>query len=151
MCLLYSTLLSVQSLSRVWLFATPWTAADQASLSIINSRSLLKLMSIESVMPSNHRILCLERVACVCMCMWGMWMHVYVHACFILTWCSTGRPGLVCNFSHWDWGSFNLVFTFFSIGSFHVMVQEECRPHMYTWGDQNREGQLSVYPFLLRQ
>ena len=58
MCLLYSTLLSVQSLSRVWLFATPWTAADQASLSIINSRSLLKLMSIESVMPSNHRILC---------------------------------------------------------------------------------------------
>ena len=48
----------VQSLSRVWLFATPWTAARQASLSIINSRSLLKLMSIESVMPSNHLILC---------------------------------------------------------------------------------------------
>ena len=49
---------SVQSLSRVGLFATPWTAARQASLSIINSRSLLKLMSIESVMPSNHLILC---------------------------------------------------------------------------------------------
>ena len=49
---------SVQSLSRVWLFATPWTAAHQASLSITNSRSLLKLMSIESVMPSNHLILC---------------------------------------------------------------------------------------------
>ena len=48
----------VQSLSRVWLFATPWTAAHQASLSITNSRSLLKLMSIESVMPSNHLILC---------------------------------------------------------------------------------------------
>jgi len=49
---------SVQSLSCVRLFATPWTAARQASLSITNSRSLLKLMSIESVMPSNHLILC---------------------------------------------------------------------------------------------
>ena len=49
---------SVQSLSRVWLFVTPWTAAHQASLSITNSRSLLKLMSIELVMPSNHLILC---------------------------------------------------------------------------------------------
>ena len=52
------TSLSVQSLSRVRLFAAPWTAARQASLSITNSRSLLKLMSIESVMPSNHLILC---------------------------------------------------------------------------------------------
>ena len=49
---------SVQSLSRVLLFATPWTAAHQASLSITNSQSLLKPMSIESVMPSNHLILC---------------------------------------------------------------------------------------------
>ena len=49
---------SVQSLSHVWLFATLWTAVRQASLSITNSRSLLKLMSIESVMPSNHLILC---------------------------------------------------------------------------------------------
>ena len=49
---------SVQSLSRVWLFATPWTAAHQASLSITHSRSLLKLMSIKSVIPSNHLILC---------------------------------------------------------------------------------------------
>ena len=49
---------SVQSLSHVWLFATTQTAACQASLSITNSRSLLKLMSIESVMPSNHSILC---------------------------------------------------------------------------------------------
>ena len=49
---------SAQSLSRVWLFATPWIAARQASLSLMNSRSLLKLMSIESVMPSNHLILC---------------------------------------------------------------------------------------------
>ena len=50
---------SVQSLSRVQLFATWWTAARQASLSITNSQSLPKAMSIESVMPSNHLILCL--------------------------------------------------------------------------------------------
>ena len=49
---------SVQSLSRVWLFVTPQTAARQASLSITVSQSLLKLMSMESVMPSNHLILC---------------------------------------------------------------------------------------------
>ena len=49
---------SVQSLRRVRLFATPWNAACQASLSITNSGSLLKLMSIELVMPSNHLILC---------------------------------------------------------------------------------------------
>ena len=49
---------SVQLLSRVWLFLTRWTTAWQASLSITNSQSLLKLMSIEFVMPSNHLILC---------------------------------------------------------------------------------------------
>ena len=49
---------SVQSLSRVQLFATPWTAARQASLSITNSWNLLKFMSIDLVMPSNHLILC---------------------------------------------------------------------------------------------
>ena len=49
---------SVQFLSHVRLFATPWTAARQASLSITNSQRLLKLMSIESVVPSNHLILC---------------------------------------------------------------------------------------------
>ena len=48
----------IWSLSHVRLFATPWTAARQASLSITNSWSLLKLKSIESVMPSNHLILC---------------------------------------------------------------------------------------------
>ena len=52
------SLQSVQLLSHVQLFATPWTAARQASLSITNSWSLLKLMSIELVMPSNHLILC---------------------------------------------------------------------------------------------
>ena len=59
----YSNLLAtqfslVQLLSHVLLFVTPWTAAHQASLSITNPQSLLKLMSIESVMPSNHLILC---------------------------------------------------------------------------------------------
>ena len=49
---------SVQSLSHVRLFVTPWTTAHQASLAITNSQSLLKLMSIESMMPSNHLILC---------------------------------------------------------------------------------------------
>ena len=49
---------SVQSLSHVRPFTTPWTAAHQASLSIANSQSLLKLMSTEPVMPSNHLILC---------------------------------------------------------------------------------------------
>ena len=55
---LWKTFSSVQSLSRVELFATPWIAARQASLSITNSRSWLKLMSIELVMPSSHLILC---------------------------------------------------------------------------------------------
>ena len=56
---------SVQSLSRVWLFVTPWTAAHQASLSITNFRSLLKLMSTVSVMPSNHLILCRPLLPCL--------------------------------------------------------------------------------------
>ena len=55
---------SLQTLSCVWLFATPWTAAHQASLSITNSRSLLKLMSIELLMPSNHQILCRPFSSC---------------------------------------------------------------------------------------
>ena len=54
----YGPFSSIQSLSRVRLFATPWIAARQASLSITNSQSLLKLMSTESVMLSNHFILC---------------------------------------------------------------------------------------------
>ena len=55
---------SVQSLTRVRLFATPWTAARQASLSITDSRSLLKLMRIKLVMPSNHLILCHPLSSC---------------------------------------------------------------------------------------
>ena len=54
----YSAVPSVHLLSRVRLFVTPWTAAHQVSLSINNPWSLLKLMSMESVMPSNHLILC---------------------------------------------------------------------------------------------
>ena len=57
-CWKFTKLPSVQSLSCVWFFATPWIAALQASLSITNSQSLLTLMSIESVMPSSHLILC---------------------------------------------------------------------------------------------
>ena len=57
-CAPYTHFTSVQSLSHVRLLATPWIAAHQASLSITNFWSLLKLMSIESVMPSNHLILC---------------------------------------------------------------------------------------------
>ena len=55
---------TVQSLSRVQLFVTPWTAEQKASLSITNSWSLLKLISIESVMPSNHLILCCPPLLC---------------------------------------------------------------------------------------
>ena len=58
LCPFYPISQSVQSLSRVQLCATPWTAAHQASLSITNSRSLPKLVSIELVMPSSHLILC---------------------------------------------------------------------------------------------
>ena len=57
-CSLSCTVVVVQSLSCIWLFATPWTAARQASLSFTISWSLLKLMSIESMKPSNHLILC---------------------------------------------------------------------------------------------
>ena len=57
-CLLFFLFSSVQSLSSVQLFATPWTAARQASLSITKSRSFLKFKSIELVMPSNHLTLC---------------------------------------------------------------------------------------------
>ena len=56
---------SVQLLSHVWHFATPWTEAQQASLSITNSWSLLKLMSIESVMPTNHLVLCRPFISCL--------------------------------------------------------------------------------------
>ena len=58
-CILHMKMIfSVQSLSRVWLFENPWTVACLASLSFANPQSLLKLMSIETVMPSNHHILC---------------------------------------------------------------------------------------------
>ena len=58
MCIYACVFSSVQSLSQVQLFETPWTAALQASLSVTNSRNLLKLLPIESVMPSNLLILC---------------------------------------------------------------------------------------------
>ena len=58
MLAVYFSISSVQSLNRVQLFMTPWTAVHQASLSITNSQRLLKHMSIEPLMPSNHLILC---------------------------------------------------------------------------------------------
>ena len=57
-CIWHLSVQSVQSPSPVWLFATPWTAAHQISMSIINTQSLLKLMSIQSVMTSSHLIIC---------------------------------------------------------------------------------------------
>ena len=54
----WASVSSVQLLSQIWLFVTPWTAAHQASLSVTSFQSLLKLMSTESVVPSNHLILC---------------------------------------------------------------------------------------------
>ena len=72
---------SVQFLSCVWLFATPWTAACQASLSITKSRSLFKLMTIESVMPSNHLILCHSSTRLVLSwgwcCLWETFENVW--------------------------------------------------------------------------
>ena len=62
----YDSVQSVQSLSRVQLFATPWTAAHQASLPFTISQSLLNLMSIESETPSNHLILCSSREEGAC-------------------------------------------------------------------------------------
>ena len=62
---LYSQFCSVQLLSHVQLFVIPWTAARQASLSITNSQSLLKLMFIELMMPSNHLILCCPFFSCL--------------------------------------------------------------------------------------
>ena len=61
---IYIQFSSVQSLSHVWLFVTPWIAARQASLSITNSQSSLRLTSIESVMPSGHLILCCPFSSC---------------------------------------------------------------------------------------
>ena len=63
-CLIYQ-FSSVLLLSRFWLFATPWTVAHQASLSITNTQSLLQLMSMESVVPYNHLILCIPFSSCL--------------------------------------------------------------------------------------
>ena len=76
---------SVQSLSHVRLLATPWTVACQASLSITNSQSLLKLMSIESVMPSNHLILCRPLLLPYICIKVGIYIYIiYIYAFHIL-------------------------------------------------------------------
>ena len=61
----FSHCFTTRSSVHIWLFATLWTAARQASLSITNSRSLLRIMPIESVMPSHHLILCLPNSSCL--------------------------------------------------------------------------------------
>ena len=86
---------SVQSLSRVRLFATPWTAAGQASLSITNSRSLLRLMSIELVMPSNHLILC-----CPLLLPPSIFLSNYGLGPWYLWVCSTASHSLVSDPQH---------------------------------------------------
>ena len=73
---------SVQSLSHVWLFATPWSAASQASLSITNSRSFLKLVSIVLVMPSNHLILCCPVLLLLFITHLSWWVVVIITACY---------------------------------------------------------------------
>ena len=89
---------SVQSISRVWLFATPWIAAHQASLSITNSCSPFKLMSVESVMPSGHLILCRPILntedVCHSLLQWT-------------TFCQTSPPWPTClRWPHMAWLSF---------------------------------------------
>ena len=71
--------LSVQLLSCIQIFATPWTAAHQACLSVTNSQSLLKLMSTESVMPSNHLILC--RPLLLLLLLPLIYRHIYICYC----------------------------------------------------------------------
>ena len=77
---------SVQSLSRVRLFATPWIAARQASLSITNSWSLLKLMSIELVMASSHLILCRPLSGCQIVSHCGLDWHLFNDQCGLFLW-----------------------------------------------------------------
>ena len=70
---------SVQLLSRVWLFGTRWPAGCQASVSVTNSRGLLKLISIRSVMPSNHFILCRPLLLCLQSRLWEADILEYNH------------------------------------------------------------------------
>ena len=73
LCKIYIYISSVQLLSCIQLFATPWTAAFQPSLSITNSQSLFKLMFIESAMPSNHLILCCSLLY--------IYINIYIYVC----------------------------------------------------------------------
>ena len=77
---------SVQLLSRVRLFVTPWTAAHQASLSIANSWSLLKLMSIKSMMPYNHLILCCPLLLLLLIYSLNIKLTHLDHSVYINTW-----------------------------------------------------------------
>ena len=93
---------SVQSLSRVQLFATPWIAARQASLSITNSRSALKLMSIESVVPSSHLILCCPLLLLPQSLPASGSSPVYVYHVIKPAKCATGVQGLWADAEEFD-------------------------------------------------
>ena len=102
------TFFVVQLLSRVWLFATPWTAARQASLSFTISWSLLKLMSTELVMPSNHLILCLPLLLLpssfpsirvfstesAFLIMWPRYLDLFLHSSPVAYWTSFDLGGV---------------------------------------------------------
>ena len=92
---------SVQSLSRVQLFVTPWTAARQASLSITNSWSLLKLMFIESVMPFNHLILC-----CPLLLLLSIFSNIRIfsnESTLHIRWPNIGASALILPMNIQDW------------------------------------------------
>ena len=141
---------SVQSLSLVRLFATPWTIAHQASLSITNSQSSPKLMSIESVMPSNHLILCLpllllpsifpnikvfsiESVLCIRWQSFGVSPSTSVLPMNTQDWSPLGWTGwlftpslnklLLCALSHMYWASNKLCAYFTIMVSFFLQRQ----------------------------
>ena len=106
----------VQPLSHVWLFATPWTAAHQASLSFTISWSLFKLMSIESVMPSNHLILC-----CPFLLMPSIFPSIRAFS-------SVSAPCIRWPKYHWCWIQWNLdcfIHTFTQIVDFPLKQEEK--------------------------
>ena len=98
---------SAQSPSRVWLFATRWTVACQSCLPITNSRSLLKLMSVESVMPSNHLILCCPLLLppSVCIHMPLFAQGVFLEPRRLCSACTHSKQKLLGNQHTWKWPS----------------------------------------------
>ena len=103
---IHNSFISVQSLSRVWLFVIPRTAARQASLSITNSQSLLKLMPIESVRPSKHLILCIVKFSLFSSVQLlthvnSLWPHALQHARLPYPSPTPGACSYSCPLSQW--------------------------------------------------